>query len=150
MLESNTQWYEDNGLIERNAEIVSRRSFAAVKSDGLILSNVSACRAVEAMPGTLVHTRASARFFEESASIIASEKCAIFHPETAANAQIPITTIAVQKRVIATNPSSAVYRDGSSANSRHVPFWYLSIERFLRKAIWVSATWPPVPQNGFS
>src|SRR5260370_22968550 len=98
MPDSNSQWYEDNGLIERIAESASRRPFAAVRSEGLILSVSSAChQAVEAMPGTLVHARASARFFEESVSFVASEKCTMLHPRTAALPQIPITAIAVQK-----------------------------------------------------
>jgi hypothetical protein len=99
MVESNSQWYDDNGLTERNADTVPRRSFAAVKSEGLIVSAISTCHAVEAMPGTLVHSPASAAFFEESIPLIASEKCTMLQPEATANPQSPMIAITVPKRI---------------------------------------------------
>src|SRR6516162_11791057 len=110
MPESNSQWYEDNGATERNAESASRRSFAAVKSEGLIWSIISTCQAVEAMPGTLVHARASARFFGESIPILASEKCTMCQPEAAAKPQSPIIAIAVHKRSPMRIATSNIFR----------------------------------------
>src|SRR5262249_15585213 len=102
MPESDSQFGDDNGVTERIAARASRRLLAACKSEELIFFVSFDCKAVAPTPGTVAHKRiVSARLSEESIVAIAREKRTILKPRTSENAQIPITTIAVQKRISA-------------------------------------------------
>src|SRR5262245_14414563 len=106
---NDSQLSEDDGLMERIEENVSRLPLAAFESEISMSSFSSACKATEATPGTAVHGRkASVKLSNTSILAVAKEKCTILQPRATENPQIPISTIAVQKRISAridVNPS---------------------------------------------
>src|SRR5271169_5454173 len=106
-----SQSIEDNGLIDRIAESPSRRRVVAIRSEGLMSSVRSACKAVEATSGAELQVLTiSARFSDESMFAIASEKCTIPQPRATENPQIPIIAIAVHKRISVRIAATQIFR----------------------------------------